>query len=522
MHHRMALGALALLTAGTALCPPRAAAQAPMSPYEQLQVFSGVLSQIRVNYVDSVNLGGLVRAAIEGMLDGLDPHSRYVSRQDFELRSAFERGDLAGAGVSLEDADGEVVVLSVEPKGPADRAGIMPGDRIRALDGFPVAGLDAGALEAKLFGARSSRVRMTLERGPRVDPDTFAVTLKRALIEARFVSEARLAAPGIGYVHLAQFTPTAPEALQSAIRKAKGMGATTLILDLRGNPGGSTVALTQIASLFLPGKVEIYHTEGRTRGARDTVRTASAGAHAALPLVLLVDGGSASAAEILAGSLQDHDRAVVVGRRTFGKAPMQTALPLPGGDVVWLTTARVASPSGRIIQRSYAGTGARRYHALAGAAGAAEDSAKVYRTARGRAVRGGGGVEPDIGREATALPVWFTVAADSGYVTAVADSVAQTLAAGAPALAAWAGDSAGWDARLVVPFLARSEARLGVRAAAASPEVRVRLGRILAHRAAEVRWGAAGAEEFMLQVDPDVRLAVQAVPRIPELLAGTR
>src|SRR5688572_24169182 len=136
MHHRMARGALALLAAGTALCPPRAAAQAPMSAYEQLQVFSGVLSQIRVNYVDSVNLGGLVRAAIEGMLDGLDPHSRYVSRQDFELRSAFERGELAGTGVSLEDADGVVVVLAVDAEGPAGRAGVQAGDRILALDGF--------------------------------------------------------------------------------------------------------------------------------------------------------------------------------------------------------------------------------------------------------------------------------------------------------------------------------------------------------------------------------------------------
>jgi carboxyl-terminal processing protease len=519
MRRRIAAAALALVAAGAMARPAIAVAQAPLSAYEQLQVFSGVLSQIRVNYVDSVNLGGLVRAAIEGMLAGLDPHSRYVSRQDFELRNAFERGELASAGVALEDADGEVVVLSVDPSGPASRAGVQPGDRIRALDGFPVTGLHAGELEAKLFGAKSSRVRLTLERGPRVDPDTFAVTLKRALLQARFVSEARLAAPGIGYVHLAQFTPTAPAALESAIRKAKSMGARTLILDLRGNPGGSIVALAEIASLFLPAKVEVFHTEGRTRGARDTVRTRSEGDYASLPLILLVDGGSASAAEILAGTLQDHDRAFIVGRRTFGKALMQAALPLPGGDVVWLTTARVASPSGRVIQKSYAGTGARRYHALAGDLDPAGDSARVYRSGRGRPVRGGGGIEPDLVREATTLPVWFAVAADSGYVTAVADSVAPLLTAGLPALDAWAADSAAWDARLVGPFLRRAELRLGVRAGATSPEVRGRLARILAHRAAEVRWGAEGAEAFMLRVDPDVRLAVETAPRIGELLA---
>lgn len=518
MHLRIAAGALIFLVGRTAILPTGAPAQTPLTSYEQLQVFSGVLSQIRVNYVDSVNLGGLVRAAIEGMLAGLDPHSRYVSRQDFELRNAFERGELAGAGVSLEDADGVVVVLAVDAEGPAGRAGVQAGDRILALDGFSMSGLDAGALEAKLFGAKSSRVRVTLERGPRVDPDTFSVTLKRALVEARFVSDARLAAPGVGYIRLAQFTPTAPAALEAAIRKAKGMGAKTLILDLRGNPGGSIAAVSEIAALFLPAKVEIFHTDGRTRGARDTVRTVSAGDYAALPLIVLVDGGSASASEILAGTLQDHDRAVIVGRRSFGKALMQAALPIPGGDVVWLTTARVASPSGRIIQRSYAGTG-RRHHALAGAALPVDDSAKVYRTARGRPVRGGGGIEPDLAREGTDLPVWFAIAADSGYITAVADSVAQSLPAGAGSIAAWIADSAGWDARLVAPFLARAEARLGVRAAGASPAMRVRLSRILAHRAAEVRWGVEGAEEFMLQVDPDIRLAVRTVPRIGELLA---
>jgi carboxyl-terminal processing protease len=517
-HPRTTRMAALVLAAGMAAATPASLrGQTPMSPYEQLQVFSGVLSQIRVNYVDSVNLGGLVRAAIEGMLEGLDPHSRYVSRQDFDLRNAFERGELAGTGVSLEDADGAVIVLGVDPSGPAERAGVQPGDRIRALDGFPVAGLDASALEVRLLGDKASRVRLTLERGPLVDPDTFAVTLRREIIEARFVSPARLAAPGIGYVRLSRFTPTAPEELKAALKKAKGMGAARLILDLRGNPGGSMTALSEIASLFLPAGVELFHTEGRTRGARDTVRTAGAGEYAALPLVVLVDGGSASAAEMLAGTLQDLDRAVIVGRRTFGKALMQTALPLPGGDVVWLTTARIASPSGRVIQRSYVQTGSRRFGAVAGVANPAADSVKVFRTRNGRTVRGGGGIEPDVVREGAELPAWFAIAADSGFILAIADSVGRALPLAKDAMPAWAADTAAWDSRLVTPFLARVHAWLGARADASAP-LRRRLGRILAHRAAEVRWGAETAEEFTLAVDPDVGLAVETVPRIERLL----
>ena len=502
--------------------PATSVAQGPapqLSSYEQLQVFSGVLSQIRVNYVDSVNFGHLVRAAIEGMLGSLDPHSRYVSRQDFELRSAYENGQLAGAGLALDDADGAVIVLGVDPKGPAAKAGVQAGDRLRSMNDSVLAGVPASALEVRLLGEKGTRIRLGFERGPRIDPDTFAVTIRRAPIDSRVVPPPRLAAPGVGYVRLHMFTPPSGREVRDAVKRVKGMGAERLILDLRGNGGGSVAAMIEIASLFLPARAEIFHTEARTAQGRDTVSTSGGGDFAELPLILLLDDGSASASEMLAGTLQDHDRAVVVGRRSFGKALMQSPLPLPAGDVVWLTTARVVTPSGRVIQRRYAGVGIDQYRALGGVSGAADDTTKVFHTRRGRPVRGGGGIVPDVPRIAPDLPVWFSVAVDSGFFTAAADSVAATLPATPAGLAAWAGDSLRWESALVEPFLARVQRRLGVRTEV-TPAVRARIARNLALRTVEVRWGADAEADFLLRHDPDVTLAVATFPRLQQILDG--
>ena len=502
--------ALALL-----LAPAPARAQA--STYEQLQAFSGVLSQIRANYVDSVNVGSLVRSAIVGMLRSLDPHSHYVSQRDFELQAEYDAGRLAAVGLAIEDADGAPVVLNVAPGGAAARAGVLPGDRVRAMNDSAVAGLGAQTLSLRLLGERGTKVRLTLERGSRLEPDTFVVTLKRAVIEHHVVSAPRLLDSKTGYVRLTEFTPPAPKELSDAVRKAKGMGADRLVLDLRGNPGGSVAAMIEIAGDFLPSHTAVFHTEGRKRTGIDSVATGGAGQFVNLPLVLLVDEGSASAAEMLTGTLQDHDRALVVGRRTFGKALMQTSLPLPGGDVVWLTTARVVTPSGRVIQRRYRGIAAEQYYSLAGKTGVAEDTMKVYRTDHGRPVRGGGGIQPDVERAAAPLPVWFSVAADSGFVEAVADSFAATLPADRASQAAWLEDTARWDRSLVVPFLSRVRSRLAVRAES-DTSLRQRLGRILAGRATEVRWGAEAVTDFVLRNDPDIRAAEAAFPTLEQSL----
>jgi carboxyl-terminal processing protease len=503
------------MTAAAVLSLPVSAA-AQGTAYEQLQAFSAVLSHARLNYVDSVDFSRLVSGAIRGMLASLDPHSHYVTREEFQLQMQWDRGELGGPGLILDEAGSRVTVLSVTPNGPAERGGIQAGDRLVRLNDSLVAGLGSRSIAARLIGDVGTKVRLTLERASATRPDTFAVTLKRSRIEHKVVTSPRMADAATGYLRLTEFTPLAPKELQDALKKLKGMGAKQVILDLRGNPGGDIEAMSAIASGFLPKQTEIFHVQGRKTSSIPPALTSENGDWAKLPLILLIDAESASAAEMLAGSLQDHDRALILGRRSFGKALIQTSLPLPNGDVVWLTTARIVTPSGRVIQRRYVAGRTEDYLAGAGRQGTAEDTVTVYRTDRGRPVRGGGGIQPDVVLPSPPeLPVWFSMAIDSGY-GGVVDSLARLLGGDGPARQAWISDSARWDSYLVAPFLER--VRSGLKVEALPPASRARIGRILASRAAAVRWGEDAGDEFLVRNDADIRRTLSEFARIPGLL----
>lgn len=506
-----------VLTALTGLGMPRSTV-AQGTAYEQLQAFSGVLSHVRLNYVDSVDFSSLVQAAIRGTLNSLDPHSRYVTRREFELRTQWDRGELAGPGLRLENSQRGVTVLSAT--GPAGKARVQPGDRLLRLNGTTVAGINAEEVELRLLGEKGSKIRLTLERGNPLTPDTLSITLKRERLDHVVVSDPRLVGPETGYIRLIEFTPPAAKALEKGIKKARDRGAKQLILDLRANPGGDLQSMIDIASMFLPRNVEVFHTQSRKKTVSDAIRTEKDGEFAKLPLLLLIDAGSASAAEILAGSFQDQDRALILGRRSFGKALIQTPLPLPNADMVLLTTARIVTPSGRVIQRRYSGIRPHEYLEQAGRGGVEEDTLTVYRTARGRQVRGGGGILPDVMLPAPPeIPTWFTVATDSGY-DAVADSVANLLASEPSARATWITDSASWDSRLVTPFIGRVRRGLNI-SLALDAALRARLGLLLAERAAFVAWGAVAAEELSIRHDRDIQAAVSHFPRSAELLRRT-
>ena len=505
--------ALALLLGAPGLL----AAQATRSAYEELQTFSGVLNHIRINYPDSVGYSDLVAAAIRGVLRALDPHSSYLSRVEWERRSALERGELFTVGLSLAEVEGAVTVLGVAAKGPAARGGILPGDRIKALNDSSVDGVDVRAVELRLAGDKGSKVRLRMERGSRFDPDTFQVTLRRADVERHSVSRVRMLDATTGYLHLDDFLGEASDEVHDALRKLKSQRAQQVILDLRGNPGGSVVAAVEIASEFLPKGTVVFRTKGRKRDVDTTYVTKRDGEFRTLPLIVLINEGSASASEALAGSLQDHDRALVIGRRSFGKALMQTLFFLPHGDNVMLTVGRVLTPNGRFIQRRYRGLAYEQYLSFAGKSGAEEDTSTVYRTDRGRAVRGGGGIAPDIAVARPTQPAWWGAATDSGYHTAVADSAANTLDASAAGRVAWIATPEQWRG-LVPPFLARVRAGLGVAAQADSATERV-VSRLLAARATEVRWGADALDEFLLRTDTTVQLALTSFPRLDALLA---
>jgi carboxyl-terminal processing protease len=509
-------------TLGFALCVSMAAtapvcAQTQRSAYEELQTFSGVLNHIRLNYPDSLSYSELVAAAIRGVLRALDPHSYYVSRLEYQRQNALERGELVTVGVQLEEVEGAATVLAVAPLSPAAKSGVLPGDRVLALNDTSVAGLDMSTIELRLAGEKGSKVHLQMERGPRLEPDTFSVTLKRNPFVVQSVSIVRMVDGTTGYLRLEDFLGDADE-VHKGLAKLRGLHAQQVILDLRGNPGGAVVSAVEIASEFFPKKTEIFSTRGRKRESDTTYVTKRDGDFRNLPLIVLIDERSASAAEALASSLQDHDRALLVGRRSFGKALMQSIFFLPSGDNVWLTVGRVITPSGRVIQRRYHGLGYEQYLSFAGKSGAEEDTLATYKTDAGRLVRGGGGIVPDITVPISAsLPVWWSAAADSGFDDAVSDSVAQTLPATPAGKAAWLNAEPEWRAKLLPPFLSRVRSRLGVSAVTDSLLDR-RLARILATRVAEVRWGPDAREEFLLRNDRTVRVALDQFPRLSELL----
>ncbi len=495
---------------------------AAQSSYEQLGAFSDVLNHIRINYTDSVGYRELVRAAVEGVLRSLDPHSYFLAREDYARRNSIERGELGITGLYFEMVDGRPTVLGVIDGSPAARARIQPGDRLLSIDDTSIAGLDREHLALKLAGERGTRVRLRFARGSLLESDTLRVSLKREEIPLRGVTSSGMADSATGYIRLSEFTSAAGDEVDRAIRTLKDRRMRHLILDLRGDPGGLIFAAVDVAGLFLPRGTLVFETRGRRRDANERHVTQRDGPWRDLPLIVLIDERSASASEALAGSLQDHDRALILGRRSFGKALMQSPFVLRTGDVVFLTIGRVLTPSGRFIQRRYDGLGVEQYYAFRGTTGTAEDTARTYPTDGGRLMRGGGGIAPDVALPGPPLmPIWWSVASDSAYDTAVADSVAQTLPAAVAARDRWLADTAVWRETLLPPFLART--RSGLHAAALPDTAQAaRIARILASRVAEVRWGVGAGQTFFLRNDPDIRAALATFPRLPALLAPTR
>lgn len=507
-----AAGVLALLLGG-------AAPAAAQGAYEQLQTFSSLLNQIRINYVDSVGYAQMVHAAIDGVLGSLDPHSRFVRHADGERELAYESGLLAGLGITFDEVDGQLAVLSVYPGSPGSRRSVTPGDRLVTINDTTVAGLTPSEVSLRLLGEKGSKVRLVFERGSRFEPESVAVTLKYDFIKPRSVVASFMLDPSTGYVKLAQFFAKAGDETEHAVRDLRKRGAQRLILDLRGNPGGAVIGASDVAGLFLPKGTLVFRTVGRRRVMTDQVQTTRDGPFRDLPLITMVDEGSASASEALVGSLQDHDRALVVGQRTFGKALIMYPLEIPPqGDMVWLVVGRVVTPSGRVIQRAYRGLRAEQYYDFAGTAGAAGDTTTLYHTDAGRDVRGGGGIAPDVALPAGVCPpAWFSTAADSGWIEAVSDSVAVLLPKEPSAAAAWSADPAAWRARLLPPFLARATERLHV-SILPDDAMQGRLARLLAWRVAEVRWGEDTGRELLLRSDPELASAMEAWPRLPQLL----
>ena len=352
-------GALMLGTAflaGVALAPAtgalgRAVAESTGNAqmYTLLKEFGDVVERVRADYVQAPNDRELVENAINGMLTGLDAHSSYMNAKAYKDMQIQTKGEFGGLGIEVTQDNGFIKVISPIDDTPAYRAGIKAGDIITALDGKTVQGLSLNDAVDKMRGPPNAKIVLTIKRTGLDKP--LEVPLIRETIRIQVI-KSRLEADNIGYIRLSQFTEQADPGVRAAIkslREKSGGKMRALILDLRNDPGGLLDQAVAVSSDFI-SKGEIVST--RARHPEDSNRWNAKGEDQlnGLPLVVLINGGSASASEIVAGALQDHRRAILLGTRSFGKGSVQTVIPLPGSGAMRLTTARYYTPSGRSIQ----------------------------------------------------------------------------------------------------------------------------------------------------------------------------
>jgi carboxyl-terminal processing protease len=357
---------------------------------KSIDLFGRVYKEVTSNYVDMIDPERFMQAGIEAMLTSLDPYTIYIGREEGDEVELLTSGKYGGIGVTIGHREGSIQVITVMDGYSAQRQGIIPGDRIVEVDGVEVRTRKPDEVRNLTRGVPGTEVKLLIEREGEPGPLTFV--LVREEIKLRNVTFVNQVRPGIGYIRLERFSRGAGEDMRRAIKELKGQGNLRgLIMDTRGNPGGLLDAAVEVVSKFVPKGSTIVTTRGRRQDADKVYRSVEEPLVPDLPLVILTDRGSASASEIVSGALQDLDRALVVGDRTFGKGLVQTVLPLNFGSQLKITTARYYIPSGRSIQEiEYNGAG------VDGVLALGPDSVKKeYRTSGGRIVQEHGGITPD-------------------------------------------------------------------------------------------------------------------------------
>jgi carboxyl-terminal processing protease len=329
----------------------REVATAARDTYESLEAFANIISIVQKHYVDEVSAEQLVQGAIDGMMMSLDPHSAYLTPELYKELQVDTRGTFGGLGIEITVRDEVLTIITPIEDTPAFRAGVKPGDQIMKIDGQLTKGMSLMKAVSMMRGPKGSQVSLTLRREGATEP--VEVKLTREVIRVKSVKDAKLYEGRYAYVRLAQFQEGTSRELESAIDKLKGQlkgrALEGLMLDLRNDPGGLLNEAVKVADLFLDAGLIVY-TEGRVGSQKQRFLAHNDGTEPGLPMVILVNEGSASASEIVAGALQDHRTAVVVGTQTFGKGSVQTILPLDDESALRLTTARYYTPSGRSIQ----------------------------------------------------------------------------------------------------------------------------------------------------------------------------
>ncbi len=316
--------------------------------YRLLDLFGDVFERVRKSYVTEVSDEDLIEAAITGMLTSLDPHSGYLNAKNFKDMRVQTRGKFGGLGIEVTMDSGLIKVVSPIDDTPAHRAGLQPGDLITHLDGDRVRGLTLSQAVDKMRGKVGEDIKLTIQR---IGKEPFDVIITRGIIPIRTV-RSRIEGADIGYIRIASFSQPTEKGLKKAIKEIKkelGHNFHGLILDLRNNPGGLLDQAVSVSDAFLE-KGEIVSTRSRKKEGHQRFNARPGDLTDGIPIVVLINGGSASASEIVAGALQDHKRAIILGTKSFGKGSVQTIIPLQQQSAMRLTTSRYYTPSGRSIQ----------------------------------------------------------------------------------------------------------------------------------------------------------------------------
>ena len=486
-------------------------------------MFSQVLNQIRVNHPDSVDTHELLMAAVRGMVQAADPHSYVIPaiRLEPAKETALRDGKLHPVPIQFTFIDGAPVVISIDAGSRAAELDILPGDELVAADRKPIIAESPEELSIILAGPRRSAIALEFERR-RTDG-----SLVR--IERRVEREPSAERPGVpaafmldkvtGYMRITTFAgDKVADDVHAALGGLEKQGMQRLILDVRGNGGGRIDQAADVAGEFLPKGTVLYSSSGRKAEVGDTVRVKRSfwRSERRYPIVLLVNEGSASASELVAGALQDHDRALVVGRPTFGKSLLMRGFPMSDGSAIVLVVGHVKTPCGRVVQRQYRTVTRREYYRLAGAAGdtAGRPSCK---TANGRTVYGGGGIYPDVVLpEREPAPVWLARIYEEAIPLAWVGGYISSPAASRTTLEALA-------AAPTLPPAALEDFRTLARKRGITippgPEADAWLQGALVLRVAAAKWGDAGYYRVIASVDPEIGDAARTFDRAAALLS---
>lgn len=357
---------------------------------KNLDIFATLFKEVNTYYVDEVNPNELIKVGIDAMLNSLDPYTDYIPEDDIEAYMTMTTGEYGGIGALVDNKDGINTVTMPYKNSPAFKAGLRIGDQILSINGVDLMGKDSDDISKLLKGASSSQIEMRIKRP--FQEEEINVTVKREKITVDNVPYYGMVNETVGYIRLSDFTTKAGKEVGAAVKKLKNEGATKMILDLRGNPGGLLDEAIKVSNVFVEKGKDIVSTKGKLETWTKQYKSQMDAVDTEIPLAVLIDNGSASASEIVSGVMQDYDRGVLIGRRTFGKGLVQQTRPLAYNSQLKVTTAKYYIPSGRCIQAiDYS------HRNPDGSVGKIPDSLKSeFKTLAGRAVFDGGGLEPDV------------------------------------------------------------------------------------------------------------------------------